>query len=669
MITASSSLKDVLNNDASIRVSSGCLVEYNWNQMTDLSDSSVVSSGDYQNSTTKLYPFKKLYPADSVIKPFRPLKAGINYAIDGGLPKKSDGVTTEKIYSPTIMSHPLNYRLYLPGVNTTYKYWVSKKDVDDQYLAISYPKDIVANKIVVKFEISHSIPAAWEIYTTSSGVTDHTSGTKIKDGTNSDIPGFDHATKQPGVLTLYYTGSAWSTDASQHSIASYQTIRTLKLKLTDITGYVGVIELSPRFVKDISDSVESFRIVKESSASEDDSVPVGYVSANSLEMSLTKYNTATKEIVTYETDSSFTFNTSKIYLYRNIEMRPYIRVYHSGGASGTSPDKYDDIYQGYFYLDSWNGEEYNDISIVAADQAKILQDTLCPEIVCEKSYTTGEKYAVTAVIRRLLDAIGFTSYNFNLKKDNTGAVVDKSVITLDYWWTENSNSVWSAIQELCKDTQMTAVVDENNILQFYTRDYMYDTARTSSWSFTYDRDGVTLSNIESFDRNEIPTANQVKILWKGATTSEYVKSDQPLWQAPTSYLVAAGLNVDLPESADAGSYISLSPLSAGQDVVGTKAILTSFAGYLAINDEIIEYDAIEYQYTPIGGGTPVKVAITSQSDISKYRSLAEPSSTALQPTQRYRIKTRGALGTTASRKTHKVEYDTSLWSVNEVTIS
>jgi len=650
MITASNALKDVLNNDVAIRVSSGCIVEYNWNQMRDLTDASIATSGDYQNTTTGLYPFKKLYPADSVIKPFRPSRAGINYAIDDSMP--------EKVYSPSSMTYPANYRLYLPGVETYYKYWLSKKDDDNQYLAITYPKDIVVNKIVIKFEISHAIPAGWEIYTTGSGVTDHTSGTKIKDGSATDIPGFDHATKQPGVLSLYYTGSTWTTDESQHSISSSQTIRTLKLKLTNITGHVGVIELSPRFVKDISDSVESFRIVKESSSSEDDAVPVGYVSANSLEMSLTKYNSSEKEMLTYDPGQD-SFSTSKIYLYRNIEMRPFIRIYHSGGAKGSSPDKYDDIYQGYFYLENWTEQEQNDISIVAADQAKVLQDTLCPPLLCTK-------YSITAIFRYLLDSVGFTAYNFNLKKES-GTITDKSVISLDYWWTESDMTVWGAIQELCKDTQMTAFIDENNILQFYSREYMYDTSRTSNWSFVYSQEGSQLANIESFDKVDIPTANQVKIFWKGTTSSEYEADSQPLWEAEKTDLVAAGLTADLSTSDLAGSYVSLKPLMTGEEITNTKQALLSFTGYLAIDDEIIEYDAIEYEYLPIGGTEYVPVIITSQSDILKYRGLAEPSSIALRPTQRYRIKTRGAFGTTIAA--HSSTYDYESWEVKEVIVS
>jgi hypothetical protein len=654
MITASDSLKTFLKESYTFQVEAGCFVEYNWNQMTDLTDANVLGSEYWEKGTdTNIYPFKKLFPIDSIIKANRPNRAGIKYAIIGAQVSTTPVEGETKIYSQKGISYPQNYRLYYPGVDNVYKYWISRKDDDNQFLAIKYPKDIITNKIVIKFEISHSIPTSFSVLTAGAGVENFDSPTTIFSGTSSDVPTFSGS--KPGVLELYYNGTAWSTTASSLSTSSVATIRGIKLSLTNITGYVGVIEISPRWVKDISSITESFSVTKDSSSSTDDIIPVGYVSSNSLEIALNDYNSSTPQMIAYKSDT--TIESSKFYLYPGVELRPYIRYYHSNGASGSTGNKYDDLYQGYYYIDSWSDTDANEINVVAFDGARALQQIVTPNILCEN-------YSIAGIIRRLLDSVGFTNYKFNYKM-NGDAIDDISVASLNYWWTEKDTTVWQAIQELCRDTQMTAVFDESNILQFYTRDYMYNPSKSSVWDFRYETSGSDLANIESFNKTDIPTSNQVKVLWRGASLSAYSSNAKPLWSADTAYLTAGGLVESLPASNTSG-YIKLTPVSMTDS---GNLTMTSFSGYLAIGSEIIEYDAIEYGYIPLGspaGTAPTPFDAKSSSDLFKYIGAAEPSSVSLKPTGRYKIKTRGAFGTTV--QDHNVYDGYSTWSINEVSL-
>jgi hypothetical protein len=77
-------------------------------------------------------------------------------------------------------------------------------------------------------------------------------------------------------------------------------------------------------------------------------------------------------------------------------------------------------------------------------------------------------------------------------------------------------------------------------------------------------------------------------------------------------------------------------------------MLYGFNGYVLINTEVIEYDGVEYQYTPISSNTPVPVIIKNSSDIYKYKALSKPGSQHFKPTGRYKIKNRGALNTDKS---------------------
>ena len=214
-------------------------------------------------------------------------------------------------------------------------------------------------------------------------------------------------------------------------------------------------------------------------------------------------------------------------------------------------------------------------------------------MVCKDTSAIG-------IIRRLLDNVGFTNYKINYKKETQNGVVvitDKSILSPIYWWTDDSETVWNAIQELCRDSQMVATFDENNVLQFYTRDYLFSQT-TAHWNFKYAKDGSILPNIISLNKTDLPAINQVKILWNPVTASELLGSAQPLWKSGTSYLGAYSLNTPLTQNAGAGEYISVSPIVVNQ---GIKQIIYNYSGYLVIDSEIIEYDAIEYHYVSLAG--------------------------------------------------------------------
>jgi hypothetical protein len=338
------------------------------------------------------------------------------------------------------------------------------------------------------------------------------------------------------------------------------------------------------------------------------------------------------------------------------EVKPHIKVFHSNGSITSGSDKYDKVEQGTYYVDNWSISEYGDVRLVALDSAKYLMETFCPDILCED-------YPVTAILRRLLDSIGFTDYNFNLKTPDT------SIPLINYWWTEDNQTVWEAIQILCRDIQMNAFFDDDGTLQFYSRDYIYDSTRSPTWSFYNEAEGSALPNIISFSQDEIASGNQVKVIWKTPLKSNYVQSSGPIWESPTTFLSAGGLKypiqansavADLNNLTNATTYPGLQIETKTIDNYSQYQSIFNFNGYLLIDSEIFEFDALQYQYVAKedSSSTPtwIPVWIESQSDVSKYRYLSKPGfqdptkpeTAYFKPTNRVRVKLRGALGTTAA---------------------
>jgi len=626
-VSATTSAKTALEQNTSIKLNTGCTFEYNMNSMVD---NIVVTGADITKSDGSK-PFKKLFPIDSVIKPVRPLGAGVKYGITGD-------VSTGTYRNPKSSIYSINYRTYYPGADTYYKYWLAAKGVGAD-ITITYPKTILTNKIIARFEISHSTPGTWNIYA---------NGSSIASGTSSQIKAFVSGQYDAGTLTIYYNGTSWVT-TEPSTLGSPVSITSMRLTTGAVSDkYIGVIEFSPRMVLDVTDYMTDISISKESSTSAEDILPIGKVSANSLSMNLVSYEAARK-IISF--DKTYTFDSSKIYLYKKIEIKPYFKMYGSFGTLTDSGGTYEKINQGTFYLDNWSSSEFGDISITALDGAKILQEVIAPSIICEG-------YSAIAIVRRLLDSVGFTNYNFN------SSDTDTSVFSPRFWWTDDSKTVWNSIQELCRDSQMTAVFDENNVLQFYTRDYMFNSSKAIDWSFRYDADGSNLSNILSLSKNDLASANQVKVLWSSVTTSEYTGNSQPLWKSGTSSMGALSLEQDLLSSVGAGGYIALSPITINTYQAKIK-VLYEYSGYLVIDSEIIEYDAIQYEYLN-ENNTKTQVWITSESDVLKYLGAGVVGSKNYQPSGKYRIKSRGAFNTTPANHYAAAGTILNSWSGYEV---
>ena len=614
MISVSANTATALNKSINVSVTNGCHFEYNMNDLileTSITAPEGVITASKTDSLGNTYkPFEKLFPITSIIDPRRPKIAGIQYMILGD-PSVATTLSTTGVGSANTYasSKEFSKRLYFSSTKTAYKYWVTPQAsgmlLSNCILSVTYPaaKTAATNKIVVKFETSHSKPTSWTVKLVNL------LGAESLIYTGTTCP-------DSGVVNLYYNGTSWST-TEPATISEGINLSGLKLQVNSIDkekGYLGIIEISARLVKDVTSVLESFDISQNSSDSLTGLVPVGDVTANSLKMSLNSYDKAYEHY-----DKVNAFNKAKLNLYRNIIIRPFVTV------------ESEKIPLGVFYLHDYGVDEFGEISINALDGARELQYIKPPDIV------TKDMSSV-AILRRLLDSVGFTNYKFNI------VATDNSIVTPFYWFTDPKKTVWQHIQDLCKDTQMIAVFDNNDILQFYPRGYVFDKTKNPALSFRYNNtaDGK-LANISSIAVENIPTVKAIKVMYNPQVTSNYDGGGDNIYTSPVVVLGAAALIKDLAAppttpNADLG-VVTLSPVQ----ISSSAKQLYSYNGYLVLGKEIIEYDAIKYVYEPVipiaGQPTDFKW-ITSDSDVQSGQALAKPNTFA--PTGEYRIKTRNA---------------------------
>lgn len=642
MLGASTDVLNQIKKSSTISMSPGLWAEYNMNDL--ISGVTVANLGGEtvtlkDASGVEYKPFLKLFPLASVISPKRPSSAGIKYFITNKT--NNAGITYNVLYPyNTLTKDP--YRMYYAGSKNKYQYWVTPKSVGTALsnckLTVAYPseRNAVANKISIKFETSYGTrtivsdngtskvwsdmtyvkPVTWTVKTTKGATTT----TAL---TNGDV-------YSNGVVNLYWNGTSWSTTEWAGSPPSPVDIDSIVVEINSINvadTYLGVIEISARYVKDLSDNLMSFSTQKKASDSSNGLTPVGNVTANSLNAKLFFED---RSGIAF--DKTFSFDKTKSYFYNNVLFKPYYNI-------TKSDQTVEKIKQGYFYADSWTIDEFGEVELQALDQALLLQKTIAPDILIKDAPSP-------AIIKRLLDGIGFTNYNFNLSQDGK----DSSAITPYYWYTDDTKTVWECIQDLCKDTQMVATFDEDNVLQFYTREWIYNKNKTKSFTFRYDplkTGDIVLeeSNIISMSKEDLPSVQGVKILYRPQMSSSYNAGADLLWQSPAYSLGAGALVANLPASSLAGSSLWINLITT-MDGLDLRAL--NKTGYLVLNDEIIEYDAIKYVYTSLSG-SPQSQWIESDIDLQKYQALGQVNS--FKPTGEYRIKTRGAFGTTVSSHT------------------
>jgi hypothetical protein len=615
MQSVSQTTLDKINQSASYSMSGGCWIEYNMNDLiagtTVTSPVAVVTKTD--SVTKKQYqPYKKIFPLTSIIDPRRPSVAGINYFILN--PSVTNNIPKYNI------SGDLSTRTYFSSSKVQYKFWLSPQAggtiLDNCNFTVEYPvaQTAVANTIVIKFETSYSKPVNWNIK-----IQDH-AGAESTISTNGAVP-------DNGVFQIYYNGSdTWSTTKFSTPTApkNIKKIIVTASSISKANSFLGVIEVGARYIQDVSNRIQSFQTTKSSSDASDGIVPVGQVTANAFSISLEGYDRAGVEY-----DKTFAFNKDKINLYKNIKFIPFNKI------------DLDIIPQGVFYVDSFSISEFGDMDIQCLDGAKFLQEIMAPDIVMQDAPSQ-------AIIRRLLDSIGFTNYNFNTYGKNESTVVDSATIVPLYWYTTDTQTVWQHIQSLCQDTQMIATFDSNDILQFYPRDYLFDKTRSAAFKLRSETKSSNLANIIALNKSTVPSVKAVKVIYTPVISTNYQSSSDNLYVSPPSALGAAALQTTLkaaatPETDCPKGAVSLSPVTVYGDLADTT--FYNKTGYFLINNEIIEYDAMEFQYESIAqANVIVKRWITSDSDVAKY--LGESKIGTMKPTLRYRIKERNVFNAT-----------------------
>lgn len=547
-------LTQILTENTSVKALPKVVFEYNMNEMA--------GTVEVTTTSTQSDIIKELFPARSIVQSFRPSKAGVKYAILG------TGLTLNTYKTKTIPAS----RTYMVDKNIPYTYFLAQGSavatINYKNKAGSAAQNILTNKISVRVETGH--------------------------GSNAIAVGSLYSGSVPtsGVVDIWYNGTSWTT-TEPSTYAAPQSISSLVVTVSG-GAFNSIIEVSPKYVLDVTDRVVSASIDKDDSMN-DDKLPVGMLTANSASLSLSTLSP--NDIIQFNRGDAIVSN--KVMVTNNIKMniKFIIEDTHS-------------VQQGIFYVNDFSSDDYGNYSIRSLDVAKFLQEIPCPEIIIRDS-------SFQAIMWRVLDAVGFLDYDFSK--------CTADILTCRYWWGSSSKSVWQAIQEICRESQTVAYVNESGTLVFVDRNTFYSSIPNYTWTFRSTPLANMKPDIISLNSASKPTTNAVKVKYNVPTTSSQEASSQPLWteQSPSTLFAS-------PFKGIASGYILYPERGVFSDVIPTR-----FNSYVLIGGEVIEYDAIRFQ-SPDG-----EVDISSA---GQYLELRAKHNNNLKPVGKLKIKTRNAFG-------------------------
>jgi hypothetical protein len=531
-----------------------------------------------------------------------------------------------------------NIKTALPSDIAPYKYFVS--DSNSRSITAVYEKIIPTNKIVLKFNTLMTVP------TVSVSITSVVSGTE---STSSQSIVVDSS----GVVVLYWTGSAWSTDKwstmpkfdSTGALSISRNIKKITVTQTSsqvnsaLSGINGIsdensnisldlkrmhlVEVSPRLEIDLSDFVENISIDKSLDAG-GTGLPISSINTNDARISLSGIpglditKPVGEQIVPIF--SSQSNNTSTILanlLRKNVKI--YINfnlVEYATLGSVTVPSSNTYIPGGVFYADTWEENDISNVSIQCFDISRYLQSTPVPDYVASLK-------TVFEVITNILDLAGFTDYDYDSLYricNNKSAPLDLSY----YYCNSKDTTVLDALSQIFVAYQIGAYIDEYGIMKFLSLQDILSSA-TTSLSISDSNileGGFSISNnakpgkislrYQTPKIKQSPSLQNVTNLEiKNSPSFIYTTSNDVVWQQQTLDSVGFNyLNAEMSEDTNVFQINNNDLL----DIFHTFNMNNE--GYASIENEIVSFVYKEYELTNMSSNLSEMVSVKNNLELS-----------------------------------------------------
>lgn len=535
MLTASTALRNTLKRGLATSTKPRVIAEWNQNRY------GVIQTVDNWGYPEETYGADlDFFPIGEIVKPNRPGR---------GLPKAFVG---ESVSESPDRDMPSAARYHAMDPDAAYKYWVGPNQSDgggnigNFQPYVIYENSVRTNKIVVGFENSWASPNSWAIDVTTNGTT----WSQVASNTALDSKG--------RAIVYLQAGGSWTTTVNRDNYTSIRGVRVRVNTINQGASRLGIIEISARLERDLSEYVIGYSA--DMNMDEPDyMLPIGTVSSNSGSVTFSN----TDRIFDNENPASIYFGLIDKHV--RFEVSVGIDTTQFGGTGL----EYTRV--ATMYADSWSGD--TEVQVSFFDRAIYLQEIDCPNLLLRRK-TAGE------IIWRLLDAAGFTDYQYN--REDAGGLI------IPYFWVTTDQTIWEAIREVCRVTQTAVYFDANDVLQICPRSKAFDGTRAVDWQLDAVPNGSDLPDIIDLNPTWNLEANHVTIKYRETEfkqTLDRKPSTEILWSPEEDQLLrSSALRQNMDSTQD---YIKLE--QADGDV-------WPYEGYINLEGEIIKYKGKTYSW-------------------------------------------------------------------------
>jgi len=596
MKNVSTELINTIRNEQTVTSAYRVVAEWNMNRYVPITSVTVNDDNTYLDA----------FPIKSVVSPERPSKSGIvRMATDNGI-----------IAEP---EDNLPARYYPVATDDPYKYWISKPSsgvivagggfrfATNPEITAIYAKGFKTNKlqILVENNFNQVISASLQVKTEIGSDTWSTVSNNV-------------TFNAEGKGVLYFQGSSWSTGEGSY-LNNTITIYGLRLTINAVAKReqpVGIIEISPRLVSDISQYIIDMSVDDELSDVSFTS-PIGAASSNQASLTLSN------------TDGTFNNDNTSSPYYELLDKN--VLIYGEVGIKVGGSFEYVRMFT--MLSQNWSGQTTEEVRVNLEDDSSRMKLSIPPKMLLE-DINIGKAISI------LCDVMGYTNYLYSL------SVLDGSQ-TIDFFIVDGEKTLWEIISELSVGTQTVVYFDCFNVMQIKSRNTFLNQSRDAVWRLEYERNGLALPDIISYEEEYLMEANSVDVVYTPTKLSEFNNGQPKMevsWEPEdTMVLRAAPLSLTL---EDNGRTVTIPP---------EKAATWPFEGMLHIDAEVIRFKGKSYEYW-LDSAYSVTVKVNSQEEQKRYDAMTPD---RLRYRNKYigvlHVTTRGVNNTPISRHSRTTE--------------
>lgn len=398
-----------------------------------------------------------------------------------------------------------------------------------------------------------------------------------------------------GFIELYYNGTAWTED----EIWDGPTMPIMAVQLNvwgmNLPGArLNIIEMALMLTKDFSDILSDYKAdfnVNDHSFV----LPFGTVSSNVGAVTLANddgmFFNDNRYLLDSERDNTFTDTLNPLYGLLSSEIRMIVDTC----VYDVDNPPVDKEWVRMLTMNATPPETGSDMlaTFNLKDSSSILQQRKPGPLF----FTDHTGMSVIQVIYMLLDSVGFTSLRFT-PDEVTNAT------SMNYYWSNPESTVWEALEDICRSTQITAYFDEYDNLRLRTLRGLYDDALANTPSTivsTIDLE-ESLSNVINVEEGELMETNKVTINYKEIKAAEISESGvakmEVVWEPEGDVVLRAQPLTQTLEKRDAPHYVYL-PSGSTQT--------WPWEGMVNIDGELMKYRGKVYEYHKADGTTEQKI--------------------------------------------------------------